>query len=504
MATGWTLLDFDLRGRVYRFTDSPTALEVTDRDGEVWLYRPGLAGPGLRRGMTSASFTLSARMERSWHSLAGDGWLLEQCDVVVRRWYSGVILERATVYLRGRSAQVVYGADHEPLGFSVVSDRTTEGMAGTYIIDENKWPRSGVAHDPDPSVLGATGPVVFGQPQDVPAYLVEYDNAVLGDSMLLVAAHHVEAATVTVRDAGGSSEWTATITNTEDAQGNPVALADFDVAAGAPRATPDREYRTDWTADGISTDGAADTIEWLIQHHSKIKLDRGYFGTWRSAINAASSGTWSVVAPASTWSVVQKIAKTYGLEAHDADGGVYWRLPRLRATREEAKGHLDAGPSGSVVRTSQVQYVGQVYNEFTVQYGVGGNQSREQEYVVAGAAVQGDDPWRSQHLLCRISQSYYGHRPMKPVKYPEIPDQATAMRLASRLADAHALPRRAFTVEGSPEVLRRYADEDVITISASDVSLEEEIGVLRDIEDRGDVISATVVVLSTPPQRGMA
>ena len=102
----WALLDLDVQGRVFRFTDAPEPLAVTTTAGIVYTYLPGLLPVPFARAAGALgideAITIEAAVEVPWARLVARGHSLERAGVIVRRWVDGQPLEAAEMWARGK------------------------------------------------------------------------------------------------------------------------------------------------------------------------------------------------------------------------------------------------------------------------------------------------------------------------------------------------------------------------------------------------------------------
>jgi len=210
-----------------------------------------------------------------------------------------------------------------------------------------------------------------------------------------------------------------------------------------------------------------------------------------------------IVGPVSAWDLVRQILDEIGAEWVESGGGGYPMVWRLDATREEARAHIDCSRiTGRYSRETAVLVdQGTIYNRFSMQFNHGGRQVRAQATITidatARAAADTADGRTYPSTRCAISQLVFGVRPAPTAVSEFISDPATAALVLRNMASRLALPRRALTVSGDLS-LDLLEPNDVITLTASDVELTDELALVRSKRPGARRCEVDLLLLDSP------
>jgi len=521
----WTLLDLDVQGRVYRFTDAPETQRVTDAAGTTYAYTPGLSPMTLERRVeaptTSIGVTINAQQEVSWAKMVERGHSIDRAKVIVRRWYVGQVLDVADTYLRGVVVDPAWGNSTEPLTFTVQRLRRESGVIPTddMLITTKTWPVTST-FTTDDAALGSWYPMVYGAPSAAltPGYLVEFKAADLANSKLLIAGHRVAATTVTLHDVQGNQSGTTAVLTTTDLLGRTVSYVDFNTVTFAPE--EGREYRIAWdqgTAGagqgyieaGAGLDGMGEILSHLLKVWSDMDLDDGRFAAAKSSLDEYRLA-FTIVGQVNVWDWVEDILSLAPCEWTESANGEYPALWKIDATRSDAVGHIDCTRvTGRYTRVGGIVSDGsKIANRLTLQYGVGGSQSRPQKSVTVGSGLNqfgefsiadGTIP----NAFCALSERLYGRRSAPAVQTEIIDDPTTAGLIVRMWALLFALPRRSLQVSGDLS-LDELPLNGVVTVTATDCNITNALGLVRGKRPDGDQMTIDVLLLDNPLTKARA
>lgn len=497
----WVLVDLDVHGRVFRFTDAPTPQDVTDLNSRTFRYEPGLQPQTMQRAVggqvDSMSFDVNAAQEISWAKRVAQGAVLEYSSVTVRRWYEGQLLDTADVFIRGKLVSPEYGNSTEPLSFTVKRLRRQGGVfpSSNMVIGPSTFPVTSASFVVDPAALGAWYPMPFGVPTGAmtPAYFIEYDSSDLANCKLIIAGGPVEASTVTLWDVKGNQSMTRTVKEMQDLLGRTISYVDF---TSSPSFAPldGREHMIAWdqgggglTYEGELLEGAGDVLAYFLREWTDVPVDWGQFESARAALNGFALAFVRGLDQQDTWAIIEDILDLLPIdwiEGVDGDFPMVWRLD---ATKRDARGPLIdcTRVTGRYTRVGRLRGTGEdIRNSFTLQYNVDGSQLRPSakrtisagEYF--GGAVDLTDTSVLPDILCRISQNYFGDRPERAESTEMVASKATADRILTARARLKAIPRRALTV-GGDRSLDDFNLNDVALVTATDLELSEEPALVR-------------------------
>lgn len=512
----WMLLDFDLQGRQFRVTDSPTPLEVTDRSGRVFTYQPGLGSLNLTRRADAQAgniqVVINIAQEPGWAHLVARGHYIDRAPARLLRWYEGQILDVADVWIRGRAMNPTYGNTTEPLTFTVMRLRRESGVIPTddMLISAQTWPVT-AGFIVDPSALGSWYPMIFGAPAaaTTPAYLIEFDATDLPNSKVMIAGTPVGATTVTLHDPKGDQSVTRTVQEMADGLGRTISYVDF---SGTFAPELDREYTIAWdqggggyVQDGVTLKGAGEITKSLFQSWTDIDLDEGRFASAESTLNAYELA-FAIVGQVSVWDYVSgEILDLLPMEWTESVNGEYPLLWRFDATRADVTGSLIdcTRVTGRYVREGPIQSTGNIINRHTLQYGVGGEQQKPQSVATIGSGLDllGNEDLSDTRVTpdqnCANSERIYGRRPASTVVTEIIDDAATAGLILQQWALQTALPRRALRVSGDLS-LDEHEVNAIVLVTATDLSITEELAWVRGKQINGDLVILDLLLLDNP------
>ena len=318
------LLRLTIGGSDFYLSTSP--IVITRDDGSIVSHTGGLTEPDYSESLSRFSHTvddmatslevvvdglnISTHRRKGFQLQRATGELscVTIINGVVQQTYEGRL-----VHVVGRVSEPTYGHPDAPVGYFTF---TLDGRPGadsepfhssTMFIDGGRI--TTVVTDDDHE--GKAYPLVFGQPGTYvnalgvsrktsasPAYIIDKDtNTPPRVDTVLVAGHHVAAATVTIFAGDPVTSYNHNITNTVDNLGQPIATADLTSDNGGSSMTGLGTAGSNWRLDntefwvcwdggagvqnplsGTSVSGAGDLLIWAL---SQTPYDVDY-GAWEA------------------------------------------------------------------------------------------------------------------------------------------------------------------------------------------------------------------------------
>ena len=539
------LLDLEIEGAIYRFSDQQLVLTEGGREVE---YQAGLGALTIQVG--EGPIAIAIELEpyagaATWQELVRRGAQLDRSWAIVRRWYEGLPGELAQVIVQGWTAEAEIGSDAEPLTFSIDSTRWDSEITlpqATQYIDATTWPitTTPIALLPDPEGQGAYYPRVYGYPgrsavnvwgtvflqeAAVPAILAEWGAGAHNymDSKLIIAGHAIYATSATIIDVSGgygrpgsTPAQTFAVETTTDLRGQTVSFVRRGTASGPIQIRPGNEY---WAVvaggvvsaqTGAPIRGAGAVIADLLDQ-AGIAVDRGRM--------AAASGLLdqylvdAVIAQptrAADW-IESVIGGSLALVRREGAGGCWYELRRYEAPADEIAAHLVGDPMDEqsasglpVVRTSRPRWSDYrtIENEITARF-----LPTRKGYQKTIRLVADTTPATASAEYCAqlavISQARYGLRPAA-LEISWTADDATALLTAQRRILERGICRRSFVVEGGAELDALIEPNQAITYTESGLGLYRAPAVVRSVALGLQAVSLTIELLDDPAQRGRA
>lgn len=292
-----TLLTVWHGSSVLRWSDRPLSI---DSDNGPIAFGGGLSpldlSEGIARNGSPETMSVSASVTYpegvSCAELVESGFPILGAVAEVARWTEGDDYEDRRVYLIGQVSDPEYGADEEPVAFTIEGGPWTQSTVlwpeATAIVTAVVWPNTA------PEAEGRYYPIVIGAPARSPAL---YVRTVAG-RWLLIAGHSVTATSVTVRDPDGLTE-TFAVTETTDTLGRTVSIVVITAAAVISISGAADEYSILWDQGGGGLAGPdGSTLEGLgeVLLHALtvggVTADQGRFAAVSSVLDVLKIGTY--------------------------------------------------------------------------------------------------------------------------------------------------------------------------------------------------------------------
>jgi hypothetical protein len=492
------LLELVYAGRTFRFATIPLTIESDDGDLE---YDGGLDEvtweEDIDIGATSpgeASVSLSVVFsDVDVAELVALGHDLGAATAELSRWVTGTVYEDRQVLITSRLSEPTYGAEQEPVSFSLVSgpyeDQTTVPESDE-VVDEVSWPNA-----PDralgkfyPRIIGAVGRIGTSQVPASPAVPI-YD----ANRRLLVAGHATKAGSVYICNATvdptvfvniplDSSIAAAPVT---DGRGRRVetvtiALADW---------SPGYEYWAAWPDEGgipgkreQGATSAGDVLDYLLDLTGQ-RVDQGRTAAAAKLLRGFEIAGY-IDEPCNLWEWLQaNLLPLLPVSVHTGPDGLYPIVWRYEATAEDAVAQIDID-RGDGDRDGDVEYTDadDVRNEITLRWGL---DAFADEFTRATTLTGNDRISRSSRRftnhIARVSRARYGPR-SEVIETDLVYDEATAAAIVSWMAAAFALPSRILTYDLLPE-FRHLELGDVVTLTDAELHLDAQVCLVVGLTD---------------------
>lgn len=517
------LLDVTIGGQLMRFASSP--ITVVDRSGESLLYAGGLSVGTVSVLADSVGVSISEPMEGpSWAERHARGQQFELARAVLRLHAEGDELEDAPQLLGGVVSAATWGWAGDPLAFTLQAVAPGgDGQvprAGSVVKENTTWPRGGNSLNPED--VGRYYPVVFGYPgagsDDVyPAYrapLVLVDTTsgrdiwVIGDKQLVatdVELFVVDSSSTPPEAAQAFDD----VAFDSDGVGHEVTVARTTTVATDP--TLGAEY---WCGHSLASGGglpnlsgtgpirgADEVIERLLRDYSQMPVDRGRMAAVAPLLNAYLLDGY-IDEPIGTWDYISRaILPLLPVVPRWSSEGFYLQHMDYGADATRVVAFLDADRE-DIQRTSGLSARFDVFNRFTISFGLSRNGYQEMRTLTGSPAANNElfpgqisDPRVIGDARCQMSQARYGPLDDTPLETGILWDAPTALLVLRHRAQKHALPIIGMQYVCG-EVGRRIVPGDIVQVNDSDVSIANRLAL---VEDVAHSLGETVLELSILP-----
>lgn len=504
------LLSLSYAGRTFRWSSYP--LEITDADGEVYVFSGELGDVDLVETLdllTTSPDQLSIPFEVVFPvdvaQLVQQGHDLSAATAEVALHVPGNSWEDRRVVLVGDVVQPTYGAENEPVAFSVEQnlwdDRSLVPMASARVT-ETTW-----SSRPSNSE-GLYYPVVFGAPgayvtasgstartSGSPAIVVEMTGSDV--DTLLIAGHRVSASQVRIYDADGTGE-DFSVSHVDDGLNQTVAVVDITSAGTVDRTS--EEWWVGWDSGGAMLsdeqtgvrEGAGEVIEWFLRQ-SSISVDRGRWKSLEGQLNKYTLAGY-LDEPVSPWEfVADHFLPLLPLSILVGPEGLVPVLWRYSATASDALEHLEVGPG--VTRVSPVSYnklPRDIVNEIRLDYAKRAKtgDSRRSVTILAEPSSATEE---ISNYYAKISTRRYGTG-AKSLNTDVIYDDRTAAQIVKWMLRGEGFSHRQVTYEVGHEYAWLSLG-DVITLTDNELFWDTQVALVQAIQWGPVSLDLTLLVL---------
>ncbi len=425
--------------------------------------------------------------------MVAEGHDLGSAVAELSQWIEGTKYEDRRVVLRGHFVDPEYGGDGEPINVSIQSNAFEDaGLVplATHTITETTWPLAADA------ALGAAYPFVFGkQPNSGAgqtglnqAYLVRSTaNAGIGNEMLLVCSHDVQATTVNVFS--DSNNAALGVSRVADGLGQYVTV--IGPGLGALTFTDDDEFRVIWDQGNTGAhwnrqrtgplSGAGDVLEHLLSL-TTLEVDWGRIAAAKAYLNRFQLCGY-IAEGVSPWEyITANLSPILPMSVVVGADGLYVIPWKYEATAKDIVDALDVDNDPSIERDGPVAYEGDpadLVNEFKLRYAIEGRSGDARATIVLGADRDPDDPYSAESVFCKVSQQRYGKR-TEETESTVIYDDATAGLVVSWWARAKSLPTRTVTYLVGED--RAWLERgDVVALTDSELYFAGTVGLIENV-----------------------
>ena len=540
------LLDLTIAGRVYRVAD--VDLQIETAAGGVVEYAAGLPDLTLTVGFDGISATaieLGPWQSDAWAELVALGADLSAASALLRRWYEGTVIELADSYAQGLILDPAYETADDPIAFSIDLpryDRTQTVPSRTQRVDPTTWPiTAGLV--PDPSMLGATYPRIYGRPgragsflwgsiemvaAATPAYMAEISRSALTytQSKLVIAGHFVEAAEVTLikTSAGferGEQNYAQYLVQSgADLRGQPISYIQLSDDQG-PNYDIVWDMGATWAISWAEGGGVVDPESGTaLRRLGQVVIDLMVAGGVPVARGRAEAARAqldrylvdvAICEPvrAEDW-ILEQIGGLIPLIRRETPEGVWFEAMPYDATADDGIADLvgdtpdDASVDGYIVEQTSPFVFGDariVENDLILRY-LRSNGEYLRTIRIRGDEVDAADAANAEYgsLLAVLSRQRYGERQVE-VTSDWIADDATAVLAAQARLARSALSRRSLSVRGGPE-LAWLQPNDVIRYTRSACGLAQMPAIITSVTAGLLEVELSIELLERPSQRG--
>jgi len=502
------LLRIDWDGESYYFSSYP--VDVTDADGNVYQYAGGLGelildeqiglmsvSPELQTVAVEAVFPIDVALRIS------QGHDLSEATGELAKWREGDAYEDRQVKIVGSVVEPEYGADGEPVTFSLEEnpyDDTAIIPPPTATATFTTWDQSAV-QTPNQSI-GLYYPIVFGTPgasvdeagaaviaRGSPTVVVDYAN-ISGDAeTLVIAGHVVDAGTVTIVDGAGDVV-TRTVIHTEDELGRTVATVDVSTTGAIDKTT---DLWVAWThgqaMPGI--EGAGDLLVWMLAQ-SSLRVDFSRVSSLSADLNRfVVSGYIDAAIVPFEW-LQDNLIPLLPIEVVAGPGGMWAVLWPYSANRSLSVHTIEDGVNAT--RVSQVTYdrgPRNVVNEIRGSYAIDGQDGALRTLVHGPSGDVGPGSASSIHSQASATRGWGVIS--KEMDTDIVWDAPTMAMILSWQIIAQAFPTRIVTYELGAEADWLELGAQVIVIDAG-VHLDT-VAVIMDKEHTDTGLQAYTVLV---------
>ena len=422
--------------------------------------------------------------------------------------------ETRRVFLNGEVSQPEYGADGEPVSFSLerlpLDDSALFPPAGLVVSSTS-------LSDAPESSIGKTYPWVFGEVGatvdeggvTVKAYATPgfqvgsfYESAT-NRRKILIAGHRVSASTVNIYDKDADDNMTnRTVYHDTDALGQVYAYTSF---AFSPGTAEKDQYAIDWTGSGgsypnLHHDGplerGGDLLRFMLSQ-SSLDIDEGRTVVAAELLQSYRFGGFinKPVAPLK-W-LQEHLIPLLPVSIAVGGDGLYPIVWRYDATAEHAVESITAGPHFE--RSKPVTYEGEeVFNEIRLRYGFAVWKDDFTRSITISGTPAADDPNQISNAYSRTSFSRYGTR-AKEIESVIVYDPTTAAAIVKWQSRAFAYRRRVLTYSADYRFgwLERG---DVITITDPEIHISDRVALIQSITWGASSLSIKLLLIDDPPR----
>jgi len=500
------LLDLEVGGEILRLAQRPLDAP-TGVGGALAAYAKGLAFSGevpdavdpFSDTPSGSSVDLTLHIQHSIPAAVEQGFDLSAARGKLWQWSptTGAVLLVVSGVLRG----VEYRLPEDPLTCSL--EELEEDDSGRFPpadarVTDGSWPNAAE------KALSEYYPWILGSPGRLsswvtPGLLVD----TVGD-LLLVAAHPVEATTLSIVNDDDGTSATIAVTEVDDGLGRIVSVVDL--TASGVTIDPEASYFARWGAtggglqkgDGTVLTGAGDVIRWMLTF-SRLRVDYGRLAASLPALNAyridtAISARPDARFPPWDW-LTDHLLPILPVSVRSSPEGFYPVIWRFDATADMAVAHLevpeagDSSPSASLRTTVSFSSRDRVANEITLHYRHDPRlDSFAKRLVLTGDQLVAEaDHEAFLNLYCLTSRSRYRDADGNPETWQKeestevVEDDGTAGTILAWWAQRYALQARLVGYTADLQTIGHLEAGDVVTITHPGLSWTKKVALVEEV-----------------------
>tara|TARA_R100001443_G_scaffold24962_1_gene37631 strand:- start:1902 stop:3500 length:1599 start_codon:yes stop_codon:yes gene_type:complete len=423
--------------------------------------------------------------------------------------------ETRRVFLRGEVSQPTYGAEGEPVRFSL--ERLPLNDAALFPPSGLVASSSALSAAPESSI-GKTYPWVFGEVGatvdeagvTVKAYATpgfQVGTFVAPGPVtrrkILIAGHRVSAQTVNIYNSDADQNMAGeTVYHDTDAHGQEYAYTAF---AQSPGTSDKDKYSIDWSGSGgsypnLHHDGplerGGDLLRFMFSQ-SSLEVDQGRTVAAAALLQSYRFGGFinKPVAPLK-W-LQEHLIPLLPVSIAVGGDGIYPIVWRFDATPEHAVESITAGPHFE--RQGPITYEGDdVKNEIRLRYGFSAWRDDFTRSITISGNPDSDDPDQISNVFTRASFTRYGTQATE-IESVIVYDPATAAAIVKWQSRAFAFRRRviSYTADYRFGWLERG---DVVTITDSEMHLQDRCALVQSITWGASSLSIKLLIIDDPPR----
>jgi len=512
------LLEMSFAGRVFHFASE--VVEITANDGTIRPFAGTLGAVNVEEAFDflseSADFpsvAIEVVFPLDVAELVEQGHDLAAATGELALHLEGQAYDDRKVFLSGNVSQPLYGANGEPVRFSlerlILEDTALFPAAG--LVTSSKTfasaPESSIGRS-YPFVFGDVGATVDEAGITVKAYATpgfQVDDTGGGPTkrVILIAGHHVRASTCNVYNADADLNLVSEpVVNALDARGQAFAYTTFSHATG----TSDKDqYAIDWSSSEGSVQNlqqngplerGGDLLRFMMTR-SSLPVDLGRTVAAAEQLQAFKFGGYidKPIAPLK-W-LNEHILPLLPVSIAAGAGGIYPIVWNYEATAADAVEAITAGPHFE--RTAAVAYESEdVFNEIRLRYGFAQWRDDFTRSITISGEPDAGDPDQISSVYSRSSFSRYGTK-AKEIESVMVYDPATAAAIVKWQSRAFAFRRRSISYAADYRFgwLERG---DVVTLTDADLHLSGRVCLVQSITWGASALTFKLLLIDDPPR----
>ena len=512
------LLELNFAGRAFYFASE--VVEITANDGTIRPFAGTLGAVDVEEAFDflseSADFpsvSIEVVFPLDVAELIEQGHDLAASTGELSLHLEGQVYDDRKVFLSGNVSQPQYGANGEPVRFSLerlIFEDTVLFPAAGLVTTNQTLPAA------DESALGRAYPFVFGEVgatvDDSGSLIKAYSSPgfQVGDFVepgpitrrkILIAGHRVKAQTVNIYNKDADQSMTSqTVYHDADNLGQVYAYTAFAYSIGTSLKD---NYAIDWTGGGGALANFKDTGPLenggdLLRYFMTLSSQPVDLGRTIAACDQLKDFKFGgyidkAVAPIK-W-ISEHIVPLLPVSIATGAGGIFPIVWNYQAKAADAVEAITAG--SHFERSGPVEYEGDdIFNEIRLRYGFAQWRDDFTRSITISGEPDAGDPDQISSVYSRSSFSRYGTK-AKEIESVMVYDPATAAAIVKWQARAFAFPRR--SINYSADYRFAWLERgDVVTITDSELHLSERVCLVQSIKWGASALSIKLLLIDDP------